>query len=46
MLYHVRKSYFLEDPLRFLYYSASDNNVNVVLLALGVIDYTTDFEEW
>lgn len=31
---------------KFKFYSASDGNLNAVLLATGFSSYTTDFSEW
>ncbi|KAL4449635.1 hypothetical protein ABPG74_007458 [Tetrahymena malaccensis] len=35
-----------EQKYKFRFYSASDGNVNAVLIATGYSSYTTDFQEW
>ena len=34
------------NPVKFKMYSASDVNVNSVLVSLGLSSYTTNFTEW
>ncbi|EDK31611.2 histidine phosphatase family (branch 2) protein (macronuclear) [Tetrahymena thermophila SB210] len=35
-----------DQKYKFRFYSASDGNVNAVLIAAGYSSYTTDFQEW
>ncbi|KRW98393.1 hypothetical protein PPERSA_12872 [Pseudocohnilembus persalinus] len=46
LLNQARKTIYLEDKVKFMFYSASDNNVNTINLALNITTFSTNIEEW